>query len=308
MTSKQPLVSVIVPAYNHENFVLDSINSIIDQDYPYVELIVINDGSKDNTHSMIEKITPLCKSRFVRFEYVNQENQGLSKTLNQGVLWSQGEFITVLASDDIMKPYKISFLLSALRKSSNDVGLAYGDAEFINNEGCKINLDNEGNPCSISDGWGSFIQFYIRKRSNIKIGINTFDYSELLKGNFLPAMSVMWRKDVLVKVGMFTPNIMIEDWDLWLRMAKETKAIYVDSILASYRWHQNNTVKTQLAKLREGQDFILKRELDFFVDNAVMSKKISKLLLINAIKLMISGKYKLACIRFFDINLWKKVL
>lgn len=307
MTSKQPLVSVIVPAYNHENFVLDSINSIIDQDYPYVELIVINDGSKDNTHSMIEKITPLCKTRFVRFEYVNQVNQGLSKTLNQGILWSKGQYITVLASDDIMKPNKISLLLSVLQESSEDVGLAYGDAEFIDNNGKKINLDNKGNSCLMGEGWGSFIEYYTRKRPNIKAGINSFDYTELLKGNFLPAMSVMWRKDILVKVGMFTPNIMIEDWDLWLRMAKETKAIYVDSILASYRWHQNNTVKTQVAKLREGQDFILKRELDLHVQNKKISKNISRLLLINAIKLMISHKYKLAFIRFFDINIWKKV-
>ena len=120
-------------------------------------------------------------------------------------------------------------------------------------------------------------------------------------------MSVMWRKDILLQVGMFTPNIMIEDWDLWLRMARTTKAIYVDSVLASYRWHQTNTVKTQVAKLREGQDFILKRELDCYINNKKLSKKISRLLLINAIKLMISHKYKLAFIRFFDISLWKKI-
>lgn len=305
MTSEQPLVSIILPAYNHESFVLDSISSIIGQNYPCIELIVINDGSKDNTHHMIEKIIPLCKSRFIRFEYLNQKNQGLSKTLNQGILWSQGQFITVLASDDIMKPHKVSALLSVFQKRDKDIGLVYGNAEFIDNEGNKINLDNRGNPCLIGEGWENFIEFYIRKKPDVKIGINTFDYIQLLKGNFLPAMSVMWRKDILVKVGMFTPNIMIEDWDLWLRMARTTKAVYIDSVVASYRWHQNNTVKTQIAKLREGQDFILKRELNLHIDNKEISKQIAVLLLVNTIKLIISHKYKLASIRLLDIKLWK---
>lgn len=78
--SNQPLVSVVIPCYNHESFVQDSIQSVIDQPYQNIELIIIDDGSKDGSVEKIQEMIPACQERFVRFEFQYRPNKGLSAT------------------------------------------------------------------------------------------------------------------------------------------------------------------------------------------------------------------------------------
>jgi len=296
-----PLVTVILPAYNHQEFVEDSINAIIGQDYQNIELIILNDGSKDNTHQVISSLLDKCKARFVRFEYVNKTNEGLANTLNQGVFWSKADYVTVIASDDIMKSNKVSVLLKALLGTSNEIALSYADADFIDSHGNYIFLDDKGDVCQSNTGWGTFISFYTRRRKDIKGDF--FDYTILLKGNFLPAMSVMWKADALKKVGMFTPNIIIEDWDLWLRMARSFQGVYVPHVVASYRWHETNTVKTAKVKLLKAQDLILKREF-YFEDNKKEIKNIILyLLFLNGARLFFAKEYSFAMKSLLDVGL-----
>lgn len=75
-----PLVTAVIPVYNHEKYVAESVRSILDQTYRNVELIIINDGSKDRSHEVVLSLVDECKQRFVRFEYINRENRGLSAT------------------------------------------------------------------------------------------------------------------------------------------------------------------------------------------------------------------------------------
>ena len=85
-----PLVTAVIPVYNHEKYVAESIRSIIQQTYRNIELIVINDGSKDRSHEVVLGLTEECKRRFVRFEYINRENRGLSATLDQALGMAKG--------------------------------------------------------------------------------------------------------------------------------------------------------------------------------------------------------------------------
>lgn len=304
----KPLVTVIIPAYNHERFVEASIRSVIQQDYENIELVIINDGSRDRTHEIICTLEDECKKRFSRFEYINKKNEGLAQTLNRGVLWSQADYITVIASDDLMKPCKTSSLLQALVTATPEVGLSYANAEFIDDEGRQIGLDNHSKSCDLTTGWTTFIGFYTRHRPEVEIGKNSFDYKILLRGNFLPAMSVMWRRSVLQQVGMFTPGVVIEDWDLWLRMARSCQGVYVSQIVASYRWHASNSVKTLIPQIRKGQDYILMRELKYRINDPVLSRLIAKLVIINALKLIVARQFKLAFIRLLDVSLWRCAL
>ena len=304
----KPLVTVIIPAYNHERFVEASIRSVIQQDYCNIELVIINDGSRDRTHEIICTLEDECKQRFSRFEYINKKNEGLAQALNQGVLWSQADYITAIASDDLMKPCKTSSLLQVLLTAAPDVGLSYADAEFIDDEGQQIGLDNDSKSCDLATGWTTFMGFYTRHRPEVKIGKNSFDYNILLRGNFLPAMSVMWRRSVLQQVGMFTPGVVIEDWDLWLRMARNCQSVYVPQVVASYRWHASNSVKTLIPQIRKGQDDILMRELKYFINDPVLSKLIAKLVIINALKLIVARQFKVALVRLLDMGLWRCAL
>ncbi|MDN5638442.1 MAG: glycosyltransferase family 2 protein [Staphylococcus equorum] len=103
----QPLVSVVIPCYNHEKFIQHCINSIIDQSYQNIELIIIDDGSKDKSVQIIQGMVDVCKTRFVRFEFRVRPNKGLSATLNEGIEWSDSAYWTICSSDDYCHNNKI---------------------------------------------------------------------------------------------------------------------------------------------------------------------------------------------------------
>ena len=104
---KIPLISVVIPCYNHENFVQEAIQSVIDQDYKNIELLIIDDGSKDSSVEKIEELIPVCKQRFNRFEFKSRANKGISATLNEALAWANGDFFTICASDDSFHRNKI---------------------------------------------------------------------------------------------------------------------------------------------------------------------------------------------------------
>ena len=117
MISEQPLVSIVIPSYNHERFIRDSIKSVIDQSYQNIELIIIDDGSTDVSVEKIQELIPLCEKRFTRFEFRHRPNKGLSATLNEALEWAQGEYFSSLASDDIILKDKIKIQTKFLRQN-----------------------------------------------------------------------------------------------------------------------------------------------------------------------------------------------
>ena len=96
---ENPLVSVVIPCYNHEKFVQDCIQSVIDQTYPNIELIIIDDGSKDGSVEKIQEMIVACEQRFTRFEFRHRQNKGLSATLNEALEWCNGVYLSAIASD-----------------------------------------------------------------------------------------------------------------------------------------------------------------------------------------------------------------
>ncbi|MEX3718054.1 glycosyltransferase family 2 protein [Acinetobacter baumannii] len=115
--NKQPLVSIVIPCYNHANFVQDCIQSVIAQTYQNIELIIIDDGSKDGSVEKIQEFIGECEKRFVRFEFRNRPNKGLSATLNEALEWCQGEYFSAIASDDMMLNDKIEIQIDFLKNS-----------------------------------------------------------------------------------------------------------------------------------------------------------------------------------------------
>ncbi len=117
--NNQPLVSIVIPCYNHENFVQDCIQSVIDQTYQNIELIIIDDGSKDNSILKILDMVDLCKSRFLNFEFIYRDNKGISATLNEGLDLCNGTYISLLSSDDYYHENKISEQINFLKLNKN---------------------------------------------------------------------------------------------------------------------------------------------------------------------------------------------
>lgn len=303
---KNPLVTVIIPAYNHEQYIYDSVMSVVNQDYNNIELIILNDGSKDSTHEKIIELIDICEKRFTRFKYINKTNQGLAITLNQGIDWSEGTYVTVIASDDLMVSCKVSALVAPLEEKGLEFGLAFGDANFIDDRNCYIKLNRAGNIDSSEDAYTSFLQFYTSDRKDITSTDDYYDYKLILKGNYLPAMSVLWRRSALISVGKFLDGIMLEDWDMWLKMSKRYKGVFVDKIVASYRWHDKNSIKTSFIPLVRSMNFLLKRELIEMTAHPDIKKIAARHLLQNTI-LLIRLKQFIYFKNFFDLNLWRNL-
>jgi alpha-1,3-rhamnosyltransferase len=244
-----PIVSIVVPCYNHAKYVKDTIQSIINQSYENIELIIIDDGSKDGSVAMIQEMISACQNRFRRFEFRHRANKGLSKTLNEGIEWAEGKYFSALASDDIYMPNKVEFQVEFM-EDNKQYGMCYGKVLVFENS-----IDNtfEYNS-SNRQGWV---------------------FNELINdGNFIPAPSVFILKDVFNKVGRYDETLFMEDWDMWLRIAKEYQIGYVDEYLVYYRRHDSNISK-QTYKMYEAQKMIFDkyRDLENY-ETIIRNKKI----------------------------------
>lgn len=247
------LVSVLIPSYNHEKYVQETIKSIIDQTYQNIELIVVDDGSKDSTWQKIQDMKDECEKRFVRVHFETKENEGTCKTFNRLLDLSQGEYVYIIASDDMAKPEAIETEVKFLSKHK-DYALVVGDNEIIDGEGKRAYWDNERN--LIYDNkqaiFLTFADFLKAGRPDVDFNSDDFgSYVSLAKGNYI-SNGYLIRKSIFKKTGYFTPEAPLEDYWLMLQISKYAKMKYTDKILFSYRWHSANTIKNRDKMLQYG--------------------------------------------------------
>lgn len=262
LNTKMPLVSVCIPAYNHEQYIAEAIESVIAQSYNNIELIIINDGSQDQTDNIILSFNAKCKKRFLRYEYRKRNNKGISATLNECLNWSSGYFFTTIASDDIILPKKIEYLVSILNNTDDSYAIAFGNALFINDNSEIVSLDSNANVCSYNQegAYKNFLDFFTKGR-NINYRSDEFGtYKSLLSGNYLPAMSYLIKTEIIQEVGGWKINNTIEDWDMWLKIAKKYYFSYLDQPVALYRWHEKNSSKIFTKELLYDKIELLSRE------------------------------------------------
>lgn len=237
----QPLVSVIIPAYNHEKYIKVAIESILKQTYKPLELLIIDDGSKDTTFQKIEELSDDCLRRFKRVYFKKQENQGVIKTLNELIRLSEGEFVYILASDDVSKPSAISTLLDFL-VNNKEYALVVGDNEIIDENGTVAFWDRKRrlvyDPKRAK--YKTFAEALRCKKRGEKFGA----YLDLFAGNHVPN-GYLIRKEIFDKTGLYQVGAPLEDWYMNLQIAKYAKMKYLDEVLFSYRWHNENTIKNK---------------------------------------------------------------
>lgn len=250
MNTNSPLVSVLIPAYNHENYVQETIKSIINQTYKNIELIIVDDGSKDFTWQKIQELKEVCEARFARVHFETKQNEGTCNTMNKLLSYAQGEFIYLIASDDVAKPQAIEKEATFLVKNP-DYALCVGDNEFIDADGkiCYQNKDRDIVYDKESAKFKSFSEF-LKTRAHFDLKSNKFGrYDTLFRENHVPN-GYLIRKSIFEKIGYFTKEAPLEDWWLMLQTSKYAKLKYLDEVLFSYRWHNANTIK-QADKMNE---------------------------------------------------------
>ncbi len=144
-----PLVTIIIPAYNHENYVERSLASAINQTYPNTEIIIIDDGSTDHTADIIRDVIAKI-GHHKNISFLRHDNKGLSKTLNDGLRQAKGLYIEILASDDEYLPEKTSRCFEALHRTGREVAAVYCDGYIANANDQIVNRFSKKNPKPIS--------------------------------------------------------------------------------------------------------------------------------------------------------------
>jgi glycosyltransferase involved in cell wall biosynthesis len=228
-----PLVSVIIPAFNHERFVQRCLDSVLEDLYPSKEIIIIDDGSTDGTHERIVEWIA-AHGDTLRVEYARRGNKGIAATLNELAARAHGEFLRLGASDDYLLPggleAQVRYLMTHPFKKA-----VVGDSIVVDENG--LILHGSG----MHDLHGANKRLY---RSDD--GIRRAVISQWAIGG--PVALI--RKSALDTVDRWTEGLRIDDWDFFLRLAAHDGLGFIDVSVCAYRIHGNNYSQTRHRETR----------------------------------------------------------
>lgn len=207
--SQPPLVSVIIPAYNASRWIDETISSVIEQDYKHYEIIVVNDGSTDNTVDIVESFGAAVRC-------IHKENGGQASARNAGIIAANGKYVAFLDADDLWVKEKLTLQIAQME--ATDAKWGYADSFAFDGQSKEILYkfsDNQKQPN------GDVLQ-------------------SLFKSCFIPSPTPIIQKNVFSNVGLFNEEARMrnrEDWEMWLRIAAVYHIVSIPSPLAYYRVH-----------------------------------------------------------------------
>lgn len=210
-----PLVSILTPVYNGAEHLSASIDSALSQTYQNFELLIINDGSTDNTADIVRPY--LTDPRII---YLERANGGVAAARNTGLEHAQGKYIAFLDQDDLWLPTKLALQVAALEQDEA-AAFVYSNQDYIDDDGNKVDFP-----------WVT--------------GIAGHCFAALLQRNFISVLTVLIRKAVIDDVGRFNEQLAgTDDYELWLRVTLKYPIKYLDLPLALYRFHGSNFSKNK---------------------------------------------------------------
>lgn len=219
-----PKVSFIIPVYNHQNYLIQTLDSVLLDTYPNKELIIINDGSTDLSHMLIELWATKNKPN-IDVLYKNRENKGLAITLNELISLSTGKYIVPLASDDYLINDMTLLRVRTLEKSPNKLMLI-NDAIVVDSNNNLI--------CSSAN-----FEFYKGKKKYLTSSRGIMH--EIVFNWFCAGPICMIDKRLYEKIGYYNTKLLVEDWDFYLRASANKQILFSDISVAAYRIHKQNT-------------------------------------------------------------------
>lgn len=240
-----PLISVLIPAYNHAKYIGFTLQALLDQTYPNIELLVHDDGSQDETWNVLQAWLPRCQKRFTRVEFSTAPNQGTCKTLNLLTSKATGKYLYLTASDDVPDTKALTQLASFLEANPSYV-LAVGNNRFMDADNRPCAWDRQLNIVYTAQETVYPTQVdFLQAQKKFKFTSRKFgSYATLYTGNYIPN-GYLFRRDIFNKFAPFTPQAPLEDYWLMLQLAKYGPMKYLDEVLFYYRQHASNTIKNQ---------------------------------------------------------------
>lgn len=228
-----PLVTIICLCYNHESYVVETFNSVINQSYPFIELIIVDDCSSDNSKTIIT--TWLEKIPEIQF-IANETNLGNTKSFNKALKLAKGEYVIDLAADDVLLPNCVALQINAFKNSQyTNLGVVYGNVELISEK-------------------GTFDSYYFpinNQKKAIENRITGDIYQSVLSGgNSICSVSAMIKKTVFALLQGYDEKLAYEDLDFWIRASRIYEFDFIDEPLVQKRIVANSL----------GNDFFKKKD------------------------------------------------
>ena len=221
-------MSVVMPAYNHERFVREALDSVVSQSLAELEIIAVDDGSQDATGELLDRFAQGCATHAVTI--VHQPNEGAHAAINRGLAGARGEFVAIINSDDRYAPGRLATMLAAMRERGCDFG--FSGTRFIDEAGVEFARENA---------------YVNRRREEIARAVAS--------DNLLPALlrfnaavstgNFVFRRSLLEKTGGMCAFRVCHDWDFLLAATYHTPLAFVGEPLYEYRWHRANTFSGQ---------------------------------------------------------------
>jgi len=222
-----PKVSVIIPTYNCAGFIKEALDSAINQSFSDLEILVVDDGSTDNTAEVLQSY---ISKKIIKYFY--QDKKGVSAARNLGIRESQGELIALLDADDIWLPDKLSLQIELIEKNP-DICMVFTDAELFDKKGIIANSLLCVKTNQPRDG---FIYKISQRRPNDGFILKDDFYNDLLLGNIIVTQSVLIPKRYIQETGYFDGTLAIaEDYDLWIRLARIGQFLYLNKVTVRCR-------------------------------------------------------------------------
>ena len=217
----KPLVSVIMPVYNTAEFIAESVDSVLGQDYPHIELIVVDDGSTDGTIEILRGYGD-------RLALLTQQNQGAAVARNAGIAMARGDYIAFIDSDDVWLPGKVKAQADYMDQHP-EIGMTFTawhnwkpepSGKFRKPDAAKGTYPKNSDGKSLVDRGSGWL------------------YNRLLFGSLPHTITVMMRRDLVERVGQFDPTLKRgQDYDYWLRASRLTEIHQLNLVTALYRLH-----------------------------------------------------------------------
>lgn len=235
-----PLVSIGVASFNNAPYILETLDSIRAQTYPHWEVLVVDDASRDNSATLIAdwlQANPDVNGRLL----LNSRNRGVCHTFNRFLKEAQGAYISIIGSDDRFLSDKLKSQVALLESAPSNIGLVYSDVSKIGPAGevlvPSVYATGQIHPFS-GEVW-----------------------LEMLKTNFLGAMTVLIRRECFTQVGPFDEALAYEDWDMWLRIARRFHFMYQPEVTCQYRIHGGSALHKRRAQIIESNLRLLQKHL-----------------------------------------------
>ncbi|MGI9235413.1 MAG: glycosyltransferase family 2 protein [Woeseiaceae bacterium] len=234
-SSHQPAVSVVIPAYNRANFLGDAITSVINQTFADLEIIVVDDGSTDDTRAVVDNLAD-DRIRYIRHD----ENKGANAARNTGIRLARGRYIAFQDSDDRWSPQKLQRQIVSCKSSAAKVSF-----------------------CAFNRHVGASSTKVPKDSYRIPSGLNDLQ-QQVTRGSFISCQTLMIDRELVLSVGGFDESLpRLQDWELCLRLAPVATIYFLDEVLVDVN-RSDDSISSDLRKYIQSAEQILSRHRALF--------------------------------------------